>query len=117
MENIEERLKAMNLHMVQRKGEKLSSQWYDKDITVQQKKRKAILPKITSPSMMDKCEAELLYDISPIEKEEGVNDRNYDKNKTYDEEKEAEFPYETSTVEMKECVNDRRDDRNEKNYL
>ena len=54
--------------------------------------------------MMDKCEAELLYDISPIEKEEGVNDRNYDKNKTYDEEKEAEFPYVTPTYDMEEDV-------------
>ena len=45
VENIEERLRAMNLHMVQIKGEKLSSQEYEKDITVQQKKGKQYSPR------------------------------------------------------------------------
>ena len=68
MKTIEERLKEMNLHRVQKKGEKWSSQEYEKDGTVQHKKRKATLPKIASPSMMVTCEAELSDDISTIEK-------------------------------------------------
>ena len=47
----------MNLNRVQKKGEKLSSQEYDKDRTVQHKNRKAKLPKIVSPDIMDICEA------------------------------------------------------------
>ena len=46
----------MNLHRVQKKGEELSSQEYDKDRTVQYKKMKATIPKITSPDIMDICE-------------------------------------------------------------
>ena len=59
----------------------MSSQEYEKDGTVPHKKRKATLPKIASPDKMDTSEAELLDDTSPIEKEEVVNDRKYDKNK------------------------------------
>ena len=40
--------------------------------------------------------------------EEGVNDRKYEKNRKYDEEKEAEFPDETSLVDMEEGVNYRK---------
>ena len=46
----------MNLQRVQKKGEILSSQEYDKDRTVQHKKRKATLTNIASPAMMDTCE-------------------------------------------------------------
>ena len=74
----------------------MSSQEYDKDRTVQQKKRKSAFPKIASPSMMDTCE------------DDG-------KNKKFDEEKEAEFPDDTSTVDMEEGVNYRKDDSDEKN--
>ena len=59
----------------------MSSQEYDKDRTVQHKKRKATLHKIAYPAIMNTCEAEFSDDISPIEKEEGVNDRKYDKKK------------------------------------
>ena len=55
----------MNLHRVQKK-EKMSSQEYDKNRTVQHKKSKTTLPKIVSPAMMDTFEE-------------------YDKNKKYDE--------------------------------
>ena len=68
-----------------KKKGKLSSQEYDKDRTVQQKKRKATLPKIVSPDMMDICEAELSDDTAPIDKEEGLCYRKDDKNKKYDE--------------------------------
>ena len=56
------------------------SQEYEKDRTVQYKNRKATLPKITSPDLMDICEAECPYDTSPIDMEEGVNNKNDDKN-------------------------------------
>ena len=54
MENIEERLKEMNLRRVQKKGEELSSQEYDKDITLQYKKMNVIeeCPDDTSPIVM-----------------------------------------------------------------
>ena len=87
----------MNLDRVQ-KRRKLSSQEHDKDRTVQHKKRKGTLPNIASPTKMNTSEAELSDETSPIEKEEGVNDRKYDKNKKYDGDKEPEFPDETSTV-------------------
>ena len=48
VENIEERLNEMNLERVQSKGEKLSSHEYDKDRTVQHKKRKGTSPRIAS---------------------------------------------------------------------
>ena len=51
-----ERLNEINLDRVQKKGDKISSQGYYKDITLQYKKRKAKLPKIASPDMMDTCE-------------------------------------------------------------
>ena len=98
----------MDLDRVQKKGKKWSSQEYDKDITVQHKKRKGTLPKIASPAKMNKSEAELSDETSHIEKEEGVNDRKDDKNKKHFEEKEAEFPDETSTVETEEGVIDRK---------
>ena len=83
MENIEERLDEMNWDRVQKKGEKLSYHEYDKDWTVQHIKRKGTPPKIASPAKMNTSEAELSDDTSPIEKEEGVNDRKYDKNKIW----------------------------------
>ena len=43
--------------MVQRKGDKGLSQEYEKDRTVQHKNSKETLPKITSPAIMDICEA------------------------------------------------------------
>ena len=46
--------------------------------------------------------------------EEDVNDRNYNKNEKYDEEKESEFPDDTSPLEMEEGVSDRKDDKNKK---
>ena len=81
MKTIEEMLKAMNLHRVQQKGDKGLSQEYEKDRTVQHKKRKATLPKIASPAMMDTCETEFSDDSSPMDEEGGVSDRNDDKNK------------------------------------
>ena len=78
----------------------MSSQEYDKDRTVQQKSRKAILPKIAYPTNMDTLEAEFSYYTSPIEKEEGVKYRKDHKSKKYDEDKDPEFPDETSIVEM-----------------
>ena len=44
----------MNLRRVQKQN---SSQEYDKERTVQHKKRKSTLPKIAYPDMMDICEA------------------------------------------------------------
>ena len=61
--------------------------------------------------MMDICEPECPYDTSTVDMEEGVNDRNYDKNKNT-EGKEAECPDDTSTVDMEEGVNDRKYDNN-----
>ena len=102
----------MNLDRVQKKGEKLSSHEYDKYRTVQHKKRKGTLPKIASPAKMNKSAAYFSDKTSPIEKQEGVNDRKDDKNKKHFEEKEAEFPDETSTVDMQEGINYRKDDSN-----
>ena len=56
------------------------SQEYEKDRTVQQKKRKETLPKIESTAMMDICETECSDETSLVEMEEGVKDRKYDKN-------------------------------------
>ena len=50
--------------------------------------------------MMDICEAEFPDDTSPVEAEEGVHDRKYDKNKRCFEENEAELSDDTSPVEM-----------------
>ena len=69
MKTIEERLNEINLHRVQKKGENFSSQEYDKDRTVQQKKRKATLPRIESPAKINTSEAEFSDETSPIEKE------------------------------------------------
>ena len=80
METIEERLNEINLNRVQKKGGKLSSHEYDNDRTVQHKNRKGTLPKIASPAKMNKSETEFSDKTSPIEKEEGVNDRKDDKN-------------------------------------
>ena len=65
----------MNLHRVQKKGYELSSQEYYKDITVQYKKRKVTLLKITSPAMMDIYEVIYEYtdDTSPAVMEDCVN--------------------------------------------
>ena len=79
----------MNLHRVQKKGEELYFQEYDKDRKLQHKNRKATLPKITSPAMMDICEAELPDYTSPVYTEEGVHYRKDDKNEKNDEEKEV----------------------------
>ena len=61
METIEERLKEMELHRVQKKWEELSSQEYDKYRTVQYKKRKATLPKITIPAVVEICDVRDKY--------------------------------------------------------
>ena len=81
METIEERLNEINLDRVQKKGEMFSYDEYDKDRTVQYKKRKGTLPKIAYPANMNTSEAEFSDDTYPIEKEEGINDRKYDENK------------------------------------
>ena len=70
----------MNLHRVQKNGEKCSSQEYDKDRTVQHKKRKATLPKIASPAKKNTSDAEFSDNPSPIEKEKGVSDRKNEQN-------------------------------------
>ena len=51
----------MKFHTVQKKGEELSSQQYVKDRTVQYKKKKSSLPKITPPAVMAKCEVRYVY--------------------------------------------------------
>ena len=58
----------------------MPSREYDKDRTFQHKKRKVTLPNIPYPAKMNPSEAEFLDDTFPIEKEEGLNDRKYDKN-------------------------------------
>ena len=75
MQTIEERLKAMNLHKVQKKGDELSSQEYEKEIIVQYKKRKSTLPNITSPAMMEVCEVrdECPFDTYPFLMQYRVN--------------------------------------------
>ena len=60
------------------------------------------------------CEAECPNETSPVEMEEGVNNRIYDKNGKNDEEKEAESPDDTSPDEMEEGLNDRIYDKNKK---
>ena len=92
----------------------MSSQEYEKERTVQHKKRKATLCRIAYPDKMNTSDAEFSDDTSTIEKEEGVNDRKYDNNKKYDEDKDPECPDETSTVDMEEGVIDRKDDSKEK---
>ena len=69
----------MNLHRVQKKGYELSSQEYYKDITVQYKKRKVTLLKITSPAMMDIYEVIYEYtdDTPPAVMEDCVNKKLY----------------------------------------
>ena len=62
------------------------SQEYEKDRTVQYKKRKATLPKITSPDMRDICE---------------IRD---------------ECPDGTSTVVMEDCVNNNLDETHREIY-
>ena len=57
---------------------------------------------------MDTSEAELSDDTSTIEKEEGVNDRKYDRNKKYDEYRDPECPDDTYIVDMEEGVIDRK---------
>ena len=64
---------------------------------------------------MNTREAESSYDTSPIEKEEGLNDRKDDKNKNYDKDKEPECSDYTSTVDMEEGVMDRNDESKRKN--
>ena len=81
METNEDRLNEINLDRVQKKGEKLSYHEYEKDRTVQHKKRKGTLRKITYTDNMNTREAEFSDDTSPIDKEEGLNDRKYDRNK------------------------------------
>ena len=74
----------MNLQRVQQKGDTGLSQEYEKYRIVQHKKRKAILSKIASTDMMDICEAECPDSTSPVETEEGVNDRKNEKNENND---------------------------------
>ena len=57
-------------------------------------------------------EVECLDDTSPVEIEEGVSDRKYDKNEKNDEEKEAERPDDTSPINVEEGVKYIKDDRN-----
>ena len=71
------------------------------------KKRKATLLKIASPDKMDTSEAEFSYETSPIEKEEGVNDRKDYKNKKYDTWVNGE-----SWVMMKNCFPDAKPIKN-----
>ena len=88
---------------------------HDKDRTVQHKKIKGALPNIVSPAKKSTSEVELSDENSPIEKEEGVNDRKYEKYEKNDEEKEAECPDDTPLVDMEEGVSDRKNNKNEKN--
>ena len=86
----------------------MSSQEYDKDRTVQHRKRKATLPRIASPDKINTSEEELSDDTYTIEKEEGVNYRKDDKDRRYDEDKDPECPDDTSTFDMEEGVIDRK---------
>ena len=74
------------------------------------KKEESNTPQIAYPANMNTRQAEFADETSTIEKQEGVNDRKYDKNKKYDEDKEPECPDDTSTVEMEEGVIDRKDE-------
>ena len=104
----------MKFHRVKQKGDKALSQEYEKDRTVEHKKRKSTLPNIASPDMMDMCYSEFPNATSPVDMEEGVNDRKYDKNEKNDEEKDTECPDDTLPVDIEESVGDRNDNRNEK---
>ena len=88
---------------------------HDKDRTIQHKKRKGTLPKITSPAKKNTSDSEFSDGTSPIEKEKGVNDRKYDKRGKHDERKKAECPDDTPPVDMEEGVSYRKYDKNEKN--
>ena len=44
-------------------------------------KMEGTLPRIVSPAKKNIVDTELSNDTSPIEKEKGINDRKYDKNK------------------------------------
>ena len=59
----------------------MSSRENGKDRTVQHKKSKGPLPRIASPAKKNTSDPELSDYTYPIEKEKGVNDRKYDKNK------------------------------------
>ena len=70
----------MNLHSIQQKLDKGLSKEYEKDRTVQHKKRRETLPKIASPAMMDICDAEFPDETSTVDMEEGVSNRKDNKN-------------------------------------
>ena len=87
VEIFEETLNESNLERVQNEGKFLSSHEHDKDRTVQHTKKKGTLPKIASPAKKNISDAEFSDDTFPIKKENGVNDRKYDKNKECNEDK------------------------------
>ena len=96
----------MNLHRVQKKGDKLLLQEYDRDRTAQYKKRKETLPKITSPAMMEICEVryECPDDISPVSMEDFMN-KNLDETNRYVSEQDIETNQDTMKMVIEECPN------------
>ena len=80
VESIEVRLNEINLERLKNKGEKWTPYEHDKDRAIQHKKRKGTLPKIASPAKKNTSDAELSDDTSPIEDENGINDRKDGKN-------------------------------------
>ena len=73
-----------------------------------QKKRKVTLTNIESTAKKNASDAEFSDNNSPIEKEKGVNDRKYEKNKKYNEDKQPVFPDGTYSVEMEEYIIERK---------
>ena len=57
-------------------------------------------------------DAEFQDDTYPVEIEEGVNIRKFDKNEKNDEVKEVECPDDTSPLDIEEGVSDRKYDKN-----
>ena len=104
------------MYRVQNKGETFSSREYYKDRTVQHKERKVTLPKLASPAKINPSDAEFSDYTSPIEKEEGINDRKDDKNRKDNEDKEPVLPDDTSSVEMEEDLINKKDE-SEKIYV
>ena len=102
--------------MVQKKGEELSSQEYDKDRTVQYKNRKETLPEITSPAVVEICEVRYKYpdDLSLVMMEDCAN-KNMDE--IYRDISEHDIETNWDAIKMVlEKIQDGNDDDEKKHY-
>ena len=73
-------LKKMNWHIVQKKEKNYHIKNMTKIEQIYTKRGKQHSPKSATPANIDKSEAEFSNETSPIEKEEGLNNRKDQKN-------------------------------------